>query len=343
MKFLDEAKVYVLSGKGGSGCVSFRREKYVEFGGPDGGDGGKGGDIIVRCVSGKNTLIDYRYKQHFKAQNGQNGSGNKKKGSSGLATYIDVPPGTSIYSDDYSTKLVEMINVGEEKLFLKGGKGGFGNYKFKSSKNRAPKRSNPGLHGKDMWIWLKLSLIADIGIIGLPNAGKSTFLSCVSNAKPKISEYPFTTISPQLGVVLYDNYKEIIIADIPGLIKNAHKGVGLGIKFLGHIEKCKTFLHLIDITIDDPYKAYKTVKKELSKYDKKLTKKKELVVLSKSDLVKSKRAYSTKENLSNMINKDVHILSSKKFTGVNKVKDILLNSVERDKTDCIRENEVWNP
>ncbi|MAJ24826.1 MAG: GTPase ObgE, partial [Rickettsiales bacterium] len=242
MKFLDEAKIFLRSGSGGNGCVSFRREKFIEYGGPDGGDGGKGGDIVFRAVNNKNTLIDFRFKQHFRATRGKDGAGKKKKGPSGKPLYIEVPCGTSIYTDDKSVKLLELTKEFEEFTFLKGGKGGFGNYRFKSSRNVTPKKSNPGEAGNEVWVRLRLNLIADVGIIGLPNVGKSSFLNSITNANPKIANYPFTTLHPNLGVINYDNYNEIILADIPGIIKNASEGIGLGIKFLGHIEKCKFLL-----------------------------------------------------------------------------------------------------
>ena len=247
MKFLDQAKIFVKAGNGGSGSASFRREKFIEYGGPDGGDGGNGGDIVFKCVTNRNTLIDFRFKQHFRAKSGKDGSGKRKKGAQGDSILIEVPQGTSIYNDDKSVKLLELKKANEELVFLKGGNGGFGNYKFKSSKNISPRTSNPGYPGKDMWVRLRMNLIADVGIIGLPNVGKSSFLKSTTRANPKIANYPFTTLAPNLGVVSFDNYDELVIADIPGIIKNANKGIGLGLKFLGHVEKCNLLLHFLDI------------------------------------------------------------------------------------------------
>ncbi len=343
MKFLDEAKVYVRSGNGGNGCVSFRREKFIEYGGPDGGDGGNGGDIVVRCVEGRNTLVDFRYRQHFKAQRGGNGSGRRKTGFSGNITYLDVPPGTSILTDDNQTKLVEMKKVGDYKLLLKGGNGGFGNYKFKSSRNISPKNSNPGLIGTEMWVRLRLNLIADIGLVGLPNAGKSTFLSSITNANPKIASYPFTTLNPQLGVLNFDNYKELIVADIPGLIENAHKGTGLGIKFLGHIEKCKVLLHLIDITIEDTYSAYMIVRNELVNYKDSLKDKDEIIVLSKTDLVTDEELLLKIDELKKSTKKEVYSLTSFNKAGIEQIKKTLLSYKKLFLNQGSDEVEHWSP
>ena len=284
MKFLDEAKIYLQSGKGGNGCASFRREKFIEYGGPDGGDGGNGGDIVFKCVTNRNTLIDFRFKQHFKAKSGKDGSGKRKKGAQGDSVLIEVPQGTSIYNDDKSVKLLELKKANEELVFLKGGNGGFGNYKFKSSKNISPRTSNPGYPGKEMWVRLRMNLIADVGIIGLPNVGKSSFLKSTTRANPKIANYPFTTLAPNLGVVSFDNYDELVIADIPGIIKNANKGIGLGLKFLGHVEKCNLLLHFLDINDKHILKNYKNIRKELRQYGKSIEEKEEIIVLTKSDL-----------------------------------------------------------
>ncbi len=265
MKFLDEAKVYVQSGAGGNGCVSFRREKYIEFGGPNGGDGGKGGDVVVEAVDGLNTLIDYRYQQHFKAQRGGNGMGKDRHGANGKDVVLKVPVGTQVYEEDGETLLADLTQVGERVTLMRGGNGGFGNAYFKSSTNRAPRRANPGQPGEERTIRLRLKLIADAGLIGLPNAGKSTFLARVSAAKPKIADYPFTTLHPQLGVVRVDE-REFVLADLPGLIEGAHEGVGLGDRFLGHTERCRVLLHLIDGTAEDAGAAYKTVRAELEAY-----------------------------------------------------------------------------
>ena len=279
MKFLDQVKIYVKAGNGGSGSPSFRREKFVEFGGPDGGDGGKGGSVILISERNLNTLIDYRYQQHFKAERGKDGSGKNKTGKGGEDLYLKVPLGTQVFEEDNKTLIYDFKSQKEEFLVASGGKGGFGNTRFKSSTNRAPKKFTKGGQGEEFWIWLQLKTIADIGIIGLPNAGKSSLLASMTSANPKIANYKFTTINPNLGVASYDD-KEVTLADIPGLIEGAHTGTGLGIKFLKHIERCKTLLHLIDITEDDLFISYNQVRKELSKYSKDLVKKKELVVLN---------------------------------------------------------------
>ena len=284
MKFLDQVKIYVKAGNGGSGSPSFRREKFVEFGGPDGGDGGKGGSVILISERNLNTLIDYRYQQHFKAERGKDGSGKNKTGKGGEDLYLKVPLGTQVFEEDNKTLIYDFKSQKEEFLVASGGKGGFGNTRFKSSTNRAPKKFTKGGQGEEFWIWLQLKTIADIGIIGLPNAGKSSLLASMTSANPKIANYKFTTINPNLGVASYDD-KAVTLADIPGLIEGAHTGTGLGIKFLKHIERCKTLLHLIDITEDDLFISYNQVRKELSKYSKDLVKKKEIVVLNKTDLI----------------------------------------------------------
>lgn len=284
MKFLDEAKIYIRSGDGGNGCISFRREKYIEYGGPDGGNGGKGGNIIIEAVENLNTLIDFRYKQHFKASKGGNGSGNTRTGADADDIILSVPTGTQIYADDKNTLLHDLKTPGQRIVLLEGGRGGKGNEFFKSSVNRAPKKAQPGEEGQELWIWLKLKLIADIGLIGLPNAGKSTFLSVVSRAKPKIADYPFTTLVPQLGVASIGE-KEIVIADIPGLIEGAHQGVGLGTRFLSHVERCAALLHLIDISSEDMANDYKMIRKELQAYDQRLSERPEIIAFTKSDLL----------------------------------------------------------
>ena len=269
MKFLDQAKIHIQSGNGGNGCVSFRREKFVEFGGPNGGNGGKGGDIIIKCVDGLNTLIDYRYRQHFKAKNGSPGMGSDKTGRSGEDTIIEVPRGTLILEEDNEEVIADVVNKDQSLTILKGGNGGFGNAHFKSSENQTPRTANDGENGQEKWIWLRLKLIADIGLIGLPNAGKSTLISTVSEAKPKIADYPFTTLNPVLGIAKY-NDNELVIADIPGLIEGAHEGKGLGDRFLGHIERCNLLLHLIDANDTDVINSWKTVRNEISAYSKEL-------------------------------------------------------------------------
>ena len=282
MKFLDEAKVHIRSGDGGAGCVSFRREKFIEFGGPDGGDGGKGGDVVVTCVDGLNTLIDYRYQQHFKGKTGGHGMGRNRHGANGADAVLKVPAGTQVFAEDGETLLADLTKVGESVRVAKGGNGGFGNAYFKSSTNRAPRRANPGQPGEEMVILLRLKLIADAGLVGLPNAGKSTFLSVVTAAKPKIADYPFTTLHPGLGVVRSDG-REFVLADIPGLIEGAHEGHGLGDRFLGHVERCRVLLHLVDATCEHAGQAYEIVRAELEAYGQGLAEKPEIVALSKAD------------------------------------------------------------
>lgn len=282
MKFLDEAKVHIRSGDGGAGCVSFRREKFIEFGGPDGGDGGKGGDVVVTCVDGLNTLIDYRYQQHFKGKTGGHGMGRNRHGANGADAVLKVPAGTQVFAEDGETLLADLTKVGESVRVAKGGNGGFGNAYFKSSTNRAPRRANPGQPGEEMVILLRLKLIADAGLVGLPNAGKSTFLSVVTAAKPKIADYPFTTLHPGLGVVRSDG-REFVLADIPGLIEGAHEGHGLGDRFLGHVERCRVLLHLVDATCEHAGQAYGIVRAELEAYGQGLAEKPEIVALSKAD------------------------------------------------------------
>ncbi|UTD26891.1 GTPase ObgE [Bradyrhizobium sp. WD16] len=284
MKFLDEAKVYIRSGDGGNGCVAFRREKFIEFGGPSGGNGGKGGDVVIEAVDGLNTLIDYRYQQHFKAQRGTHGMGKDRHGANGKDIQLKVPVGTQVFDEDRETLLADLTEVGQRITLAKGGNGGFGNAHFKSSTNRAPRHANPGQPGEERWLWLRLKLIADAGLVGLPNAGKSTFLAAVSAAKPKIGDYPFTTLHPQLGVVSIDG-REFVLADIPGLIEGAHEGAGLGDRFLGHIERCRVLLHLVDATCEHAGKAYKTVRNELEAYAESLAGKREIVALNKIDAV----------------------------------------------------------
>ena len=284
MQFLDEAKVFVRAGNGGNGCVSFRREKFIEFGGPNGGDGGKGGDVIVECVANLNTLLDFRYQQHFKAKKGGNGMGQNRTGAGGADVVLKVPPGTQILDEDGETLIADLTEPGQRIVLLEGGNGGFGNTKFKTSTNRAPRRANPGQPGEEMYIWLRLKLIGDAGIIGLPNAGKSTFLATVSAAKPKIADYPFTTLIPNLGVVRIDGF-DFVLADIPGLIEGAHEGAGIGDRFLGHVERTAVLLHLVDATGEDPVEAYEIVRGEVEAYGAGLDEKPEVLVLSKADAV----------------------------------------------------------
>src|SRR5215211_2025527 len=280
MKFLDQAKIYIRSGDGGAGAVSFRREKFIEFGGPDGGDGGRGGDVWAECVDGLNTLIDYRYQQHFKAKTGGHGMGQNRAGAKGADAVLKVPAGTQILDEDGETVLADMTAIGQRVLIAKGGNGGFGNAHFTTSTNRAPRRANPGQEGRERWIWLRLKLIAEAGLVGLPNAGKSTFLAAVSAAKPKIADYPFTTLHPGLGVVRADG-REFVLADIPGLIEGAHKGAGLGDRFLGHVERCRVLLHLVDVSSisgRDAISDYETINRELAAYDENLASRPQLVV-----------------------------------------------------------------
>jgi len=295
MKFLDQVKIYIKAGDGGSGSPSFRREKFIEFGGPDGGDGGKGGSVVLKSERNLNTLIDFRYQQHFKAKRGGDGKGKNQTGRGGENLYLKVPIGTQVFEEDNKTLIFDFKEENEEYVVAVGGKGGFGNTRFKSSTNRAPKKFTKGTKGEDYWIWLQLKTIADIGIIGLPNAGKSSLLAAITSATPKIANYKFTTLNPNLGVAVYDD-KEITLADIPGLIEGAHEGVGLGIKFLKHIERCKSLLHMIDITEDDLKKSYSQVRKELKNYSKDLLKKDEIVVLNKIDLLDDKEVKKIKDN-----------------------------------------------
>ena len=324
MKFLDQVKIFVKAGDGGSGSASMRREKFIEFGGPDGGDGGKGASIILIAERNLNTLIDYRYTQHFKAEKGQNGMNKNKTGRNGKDLYLKVPIGTQILEEDNKTLLFDFKNEKEEFVVANGGKSGLGNTNFKSSTNRAPRKFTKGTLGEEFWIWLQLKTIADIGIIGLPNAGKSSLLAAITNANPKIANYKFTTLNPNLGVATYDN-KEITLADIPGLIEGAHTGVGLGIKFLKHIERCKTLLHMIDITEENLEKSYNQIKEELGSYSKELLKKKEVIVLNKVDLLDKKTAEEIIKNFSKNKKCKVITLSTFNKDSVTKIKAKLLN------------------
>ena len=326
MKFLDQVKIYIKAGDGGSGSPSFRREKFIEFGGPDGGDGGKGGSVILVSERNLNTLIDYRYQQHFKAERGGDGKGKNQTGKGGDNLYLKVPIGTQVFEEDNKTLIFDFKKEKEEYTAAIGGKGGFGNTRFKSSTNRAPRKFTKGLKGEDFWIWLQLKTIADIGIIGLPNAGKSSLLASITSANPKIANYKFTTLNPNLGVAVYDD-KEITLADIPGLIEGAHKGVGLGTKFLKHIERCKTLLHLIDVTEKDLTRSYKQIRAELGKYSKSLLKKNELIVLNKIDLIDKKNLDSKKKILGRKIKKKIYDLSTFDKSKISKIKSKLLEYV----------------
>ena len=323
MKFLDQAKIYIKAGNGGSGSASFRREKFIEYGGPDGGDGGNGGSIILESDRNLNTLIDFRYAQHFKANHGKNGSKRNKTGANGKDLILKVPIGTQIYEDDNNTLIYDFKKNKEKYLVASGGKGGLGNVRFKSSTNRAPKKKTSGKLGEEFWIWLQLKVIADVGIIGKPNAGKSSLLAALTRAKPKIANYPFTTINPNLGVTYY-NGSEVILADIPGLVEGAHKGKGLGDKFLRHIERCKILLHLIDINEGNIVLSYKQIVKELSSYDKKLNEKKEIILFNKSDLLKKDVIKEKLIKFKKEINLKYDVISVFSNNDIQKVKKILI-------------------
>ena len=323
MKFLDQAKIYIKAGNGGSGSASFRREKFVEYGGPDGGDGGDGGSIIVQSDRNLNTLIDFRYAQHFKAQHGKPGSKRNKTGANGEDLILKVPLGTQLYEEDNNTLIYDFTKNKEKYLVASGGKGGLGNVRFKSSTNRAPRKKTNGKLGEEFWIWLQLKVIADIGIIGKPNAGKSSLLAALTRAKPKIANYPFTTINPNLGVSYYGG-KEITLADIPGLVEGAHKGVGLGDKFLRHIERCKILLHLIDLSEDDLLNSYKKIKSELSNYDKDLIKKKEIIFFNKSDLLDDNEINEKLKEFKKKIKIKYEILSVHSNKDIQKIKKLLI-------------------
>ncbi len=348
MKFLDQAKIYIASGAGGAGCVSFRREKFIEFGGPDGGDGGKGGDVWVECVANLNTLIDYRYRQHFKAQTGQAGMGRNRSGAAGADVVIAVPPGTEVLAEDQETLLAEVMKPGDRVRLAKGGNGGFGNAHFKSSTNRAPRHANPGQPGEELTVWLRLKLIADAGLVGLPNAGKSTFLAAVSAAKPKIADYPFTTLHPNLGVVRVGEV-DFVLADIPGLIEGAHEGAGLGTRFLGHVERCRVLLHLVDATSDDVAAAYRTVRAELKAYGAGLARKKEIVALSKCDALDEAAIAAKAEELKAVARKKPLVLSAVSGRGMKEALAALAREIGRSRTaehaaaHQGEEHQPWRP
>ena len=326
MKFLDQVKIYIKAGNGGHGSPSFRREKFIEFGGPDGGDGGKGGSVILRSERNLNTLIDYRFQQHHKAERGENGSGQNRTGRGGEDLFLKVPVGTQVFEEDNKTLIYDFNNEGEEFVVANGGKGGLGNTRFKSSTNRAPKKFTKGVIGEEYVIWLQLKTIADVGIVGLPNAGKSSLLGAITNATPKIANYKFTTLNPNLGVATYDD-KEITLADIPGLVEGAHEGVGLGIQFLKHIERCKTLMHLIDITNEDLENTYQQVKNELGSYSKELLNKKEIIVLNKTDLLDKDTVKEIVKNFSKNKSSEVVTLSTIEKDSVSKIKAKLLSYV----------------
>ena len=345
MKFLDEAKIFIASGAGGNGCVAFRREKFIEFGGPNGGDGGRGGDVWVEGVEGLNTLIDYRYHQHFKAERGQHGMGQNKAGHAGEDMVLKVPAGTEILDEDGEELLAEIMEVGQRVKLLTGGNGGFGNAHFKSSTNRAPRRANPGQPAQERWIRLRLKLIADAGLVGLPNAGKSTFLATVTAAKPKIADYPFTTLHPGLGVVRADG-REFVLADIPGLIEGASEGAGLGDRFLGHLERCRVLLHLVDGTQDDPAEAYRVIREELAAYGAGLDEKPEVVALSKADALEPEIAKKRIAALKKASGTKPLLLSSASGKGVEEALRLLFREISEARREEKAEAEpetTWRP
>jgi GTP-binding protein len=347
MKFLDEAKVYIRSGNGGAGCVSFRREKFIEFGGPDGGDGGRGGDVWIECVEGLNTLIDYRYQQHFKAKSGVHGMGKNRTGANGADAVLRVPKGTQVLDEDGETLIADLTEIGQRVLLAKGGNGGFGNAYFTTSTNRAPRRANPGLEGEERWIRLRLKLIADAGLVGLPNAGKSTFLATVSAARPKIADYPFTTLHPGLGVVRVDG-REFVLADIPGLIEGAHEGLGLGDRFLGHVERCQVLLHLVDATSEHAGQTYKTVRRELEAYGADLAEKPEIVALSKADAVTPDMVKEQVARLKRAAKRTPLILSAASGAGMQEALRAVFRVIDDARAEEAEEHtaartEGWHP
>ena len=328
MKFLDQCKIFVKSGDGGPGIVAFRREKFIEFGGPDGGNGGRGGDVVVEAVDGLNTLIDYRYQQHFKAKKGGHGMGSSRTGGRGEDIVLRVPVGTQVLDDDQETVLADMTEVGQRVVLLKGGDGGLGNEHFKTSTNRAPRKATPGWPGEERWIWLRLKLIADAGLVGLPNAGKSTFLAAVSRARPKIADYPFTTLTPNLGVVRAGE-EEFVLADIPGLIEGAHEGRGIGTRFLGHVERTRVLLHLVDGTQDDVQAAYRTIRRELKLYGGGLAEKPEIVALNKADALSPEELKVKLTKLKRSAKKPVMVMAGATGQGVPEVQFALLDVIKQ--------------
>ena len=328
MKFLDRAKIYIRSGNGGAGCLSFRREKFVEFGGPDGGDGGRGGHVFAEAVDNLNTLIDYRYQQHFKADTGIHGMGRNRTGAAGDDIVIKVPVGTQIFEEDEETLIADLDTVGERVLLAKGGNGGWGNARFKTSTNQAPRRANPGQSGEERTIWLRLKLIADAGLVGLPNAGKSTFLAAVSAAKPKIADYPFTTLHPNLGVVRVGPANSFVLADIPGLIEGAHEGAGIGDRFLGHVERCAVLLHLVDASADDVVASWRTVRTEMESYGHGLAEREEILALNKADIVSEDEIEEKRAALAKASGKDVWIISGATTKNVDRLLGKLLEVIK---------------
>ncbi|WP_299075332.1 GTPase ObgE [uncultured Ruegeria sp.] len=344
MKFLDLAKVYIRSGAGGGGCVSFRREKYIEYGGPDGGDGGKGGSVWAEVVDGLNTLIDFRYQQHFFAKSGQPGRGQQRTGKDGDDIILRVPVGTEILDEDEETVIADLTQVGERVLLAKGGNGGFGNLHFKSATNQAPRRANPGQGGIDRTIWLRLKLIADVGLLGMPNAGKSTFLAATSNARPKIADYPFTTLHPNLGVVGVDNV-EFVVADIPGLIEGAHEGRGIGDRFLGHVERCAVLLHLVDGTSETVAEDYRTIIHELEAYGGALAEKPRITVLNKIDALDEEELEAAKTELQEAVGGPIMTMSGVARQGVTEVLRALRTRIDEDRLrqKPVEETTTWRP
>ena len=333
MKFLDQAKIFLKSGDGGPGCVSFRRERNIPRGGPDGGDGGRGGDVVAETVDGLNTLIDFRYRQHFKAASGEHGKGKQRSGAAGAAVTLRVPPGTQILAEDNETLIADLTRPGQRVVLLRGGDGGFGNLHYKSATVRAPRRAEPGHPGQEMWVWLRLKLLADAGLVGLPNAGKSTLLAAASRAKPKIADYPFTTLHPQLGVVYVDE-REFVLADIPGLIEGAHEGHGLGDRFLGHIERCGVLLHLVDGTAADVAGDYRTVRGELEAYGAGLAEKHEIVALNKCDALEDDAIEARRKALAKASGRPVFMLSGVTGNGVTTILRALLAEIDRARADA---------
>ncbi|CAM1629205.1 GTP1/OBG domain [Bartonella apihabitans] len=334
MKFLDQAKVYIRSGDGGAGAVSFRHEKFLEFGGPDGGDGGRGGDVWAVAVDGLNTLIDYRYQQHFKAKTGTHGMGRNMTGAKGADVILKVPVGTQIFEEDNETLICDLTEVGQKFCLAKGGNGGFGNLHFTTSTNRAPRRANPGLEGVERTIWLRLKLIADCGLVGLPNAGKSTFLASVTAAKPKIADYPFTTLHPHLGVVRIDG-REFVLADIPGLIEGAHEGVGIGDRFLGHVERCQVLLHLVSAQEEDVAKAYQIIRDELEAYGHGLSEKPEVVALSQIDILDEETKQIKQKQLEQISGKKIHLLSAVTHAGIEETLRSIARIIEESRKEQV--------
>jgi GTP-binding protein len=346
MKFLDEAKIHIRSGNGGAGCVSFRREKFIEFGGPDGGDGGRGGDVVVECVEGLNTLIDYRFQQHFRAKTGMHGMGKNRSGANGADVVLKVPVGTQIFEEDEETLIADMIEPGQRLVLAKGGNGGFGNTYFKSSTNQAPRRANPGLEGVEKTVVLRLKLIADAGLVGLPNAGKSTFLAAVSAAKPKIADYPFTTLTPGLGVVTVDT-RSFVIADIPGLIEGAHEGAGLGDRFLGHLERCRILIHLVDGTSDDVGEAYGIIRGEIEAYGAGLEDKPDILCLNKADALTPEEREEKKAILAAESGGEVYVISGVSGEGIIGILRLAADEIgirrAEERAEEADEEEGWRP